>query len=131
MSSPSDVSAFSCLVTNHAVNIPQQLPNQNTQTLLLPRSRSSLSEHIQQSRHLPSSRNPLEIFVGSLSYFCDEQDLFNLFNQYSTVSNVRIMRSDDKSRSLKFGFVIVANRKEVEEVCRLMNGHLFMGRQMR
>ncbi len=75
--------------------------------------------------------NPLELFVGNLSYFCEEKDIFALFNDYSTVTNVRIMRTDDQTRSLKYGFVVIANHQELEEICRLLNGHLFMGRCLR
>ncbi len=88
-----------------------------------------------QSRIYPlpnnSQRNPLEVFVGNLSYFCEEKDLFELFNQYATVTSVRVMRSDDKSRSLMFGFVMLTCRQELLEICRLMNGHLFQGRHLR
>ncbi len=82
----------------------------------------------------PSSavnRNPLEIFVGYLSYFCEEKDLFELFTQYATVVNVRLIRSDDKKRSLMYAFVLLSTRREVEEISGLMNNHLFMGRQLR
>ena len=78
-----------------------------------------------------SPRNPLEVFVGNLSYFCEEKDLYELFNQYSTVTNVRVMRNDDKSRSLMFGFIVLTSRTEVEEICRLLHGHLFLGRHLR
>ncbi len=77
------------------------------------------------------NRNPLEIFVGNLSYFCEEPHLFELFNQYATVTNVRLIRSDDKKRSLMYAFVLLSNRREVEEISGLMNNHLFMGRQIR
>ncbi len=77
------------------------------------------------------NRNPLEIFVGNLSYFCEEPHLFELFNQYATVTNVRLIRGDDKKRSLMYAFVLLSNRKEVEEISGLMNNHLFMGRQIR
>ncbi len=88
-------------------------------------------QHIKSVAGSNSSRNPLEIFVGNLSYFCEKKHLYDLFNQYCTVTNVRIMRSEDKSRSLMFGFVTLSNRPEVEEICRLMNDHLFQGRHLR
>ncbi len=43
--------------------------------------------------------NPLELFVGNLSYFCTEEDLYELFNQFVNVTSVRVMRADDKKRS--------------------------------
>ncbi len=83
-------------------------------------------------QHLKSSiRDPLEIFVGNLSYFCDEKDLYQLFQDYSTVTNVRIMRGGEQQRPLLFGFVTVTSRQELLEMCLLLNGHLFMGRHLR
>ena len=79
-----------------------------------------------------NGRHPLEIFVGNLSYFCDEKLLFELFDQYTTVANARIMRGEDRKRSLMYGFVMLSTtRQELEEVCRILNGHLFMGRNIR
>ncbi len=79
-----------------------------------------------------NGRHPLEIFVGNLSYFCDEKLLFELFDQYTAVANVRIMRGEDRKRSLMYGFVMLSStRQELEEVCRILNGHLFMGRNIR
>jgi hypothetical protein len=100
-------------------------------------SQQQQQHHSQSTKSSPnnnttmSQRNPLEVFVGNLSYFCEEKDLFELFNQYATVTNVRVMRSDDKSRSLMFGFVMLTCRQELLEICRLMNGHLFQGRHLR
>lgn len=76
--------------------------------------------------------NPLEVFVGNLSYFCEEQHLYELFYEYSTVTNVRIIRGEGTSkRSLRYGFVAMSSLTEVQGVCRLLNNHLFMGRRLR
>lgn len=74
-----------------------------------------------------------ELFVGNLSYFCEEEHLSILLHEYTNVKNVRIMRSrHDQRRSLLFGFVeIVGSIPEIVAVCRLLNGHLFMGRHLR
>ncbi len=72
-----------------------------------------------------------DIFVGNLSYFCEELDLYNLFNQYVDVLNVRIMRNNDRSRSLMFAFVTIGTHQEVAGITTLLNGHLFMGRKIK
>ena len=72
-----------------------------------------------------------EAFVGNLSYFCREKDLYELFNQYAFVTNVRIMLSEDRTRSLMFGFVAFSSEYEVTEMVKLMNGNMFMGRRLR
>ena len=83
-----------------------------------------------------SPRPPFEettngIFVGNLSFFCEENHLFDLFNEYGTVKNVRIVRNDNNTRSLMFGFVTMLSAHEAVEMARLLNNHLFMGRAIR
>ena len=81
---------------------------------------------------LNAVRDSLEVFVGNLSYFCEEKDLQDLFNQYGNVRNVRMMRSSDgKHKSLMFGFVMLSTTQEAEQAQQLFNGHLFMGRHLR
>lgn len=81
---------------------------------------------------LPPSkqRKPTEIFVGDLSFFCTETHLFELFSQYGNVQSVRIVRSQKKTRSLNFGFVCLESVHQSQEVCKILNGHLFMGRKI-
>lgn len=72
-----------------------------------------------------------EVFVGNLSYFCQEHDLFTLFDEYSHAKNVRIVWNEDHSRPLMYGFVVLASQQEVMEIKKLLDGHLFMGRHLR
>lgn len=75
---------------------------------------------------------PLNVlFVGNLSFFCEERDLQNLFGQYAPVQSIRIVRNDDKTRSLMYGFVAMASNQEAIEMTKLFNNHLFMGRNMK
>ncbi len=82
---------------------------------------------------LPPSkqRKPTEIFIGDLSYFCTETHLFELFSQYGNVQSVRIVRSQKKTRSLNFGFVCLETVHQAQEVSKLLNNHLFMGRNIK
>jgi RNA recognition motif-containing protein len=75
--------------------------------------------------------HPNEVFVGNLSYFCDEYHLYSLFNQYAHVTNVRIVRTDNHSRSLLFGFVAFRSAVEAKEITRLFDRNIFMGRKMK
>ena len=43
-------------------------------------------------------RNPNELFVGDLSYFCGEEQLYDLFGQFGGILDVRIKRSDAKGK---------------------------------
>ncbi len=71
------------------------------------------------------------LFVGNLSYFCEEKHLYELFDQCAHVSEVRIMLNDTRTRSLMFGFVTVATAHEACEMARIFNGTFFLGRKLR
>jgi RNA recognition motif-containing protein len=79
---------------------------------------------------IPRSQ-PNEIFVGNLSFFCNEKHLYDYFSLYSHVTNVRITRNVHKHRSLMFGFVAFKTPQEAREMAKLMDGHFFMGRYLR
>jgi RNA recognition motif-containing protein len=91
--------------------------------------------HSQRSSPAPNAATGaaavVEVFFGNLSYFCEESHLFALVNDYFQVTNVRIMRNEDRSRSLMYGFVSAASYADAQEMCRLLNGHLFMGRHLK
>lgn len=74
---------------------------------------------------------PNELFIGNLSYFCEEKDLFDLFDQYGSVEDVRIIKNDTGTRSLMFGFVTMSSVHEAREMEKLLNNHMFMGRRIR
>ncbi len=84
-----------------------------------------------ESPHSPFEETINDIFVGNLSFFCEENHLFDLFLEYGAVKNVRIIRNDNNTRSLMFGFVTMSSPHEATEMARLLNNHLFMGRSMR
>ncbi len=76
------------------------------------------------------------LFVGNLSYFCEESHLAKLFEQYGVVKKIQIIRHSDNgdestSRSLLFGFVTMSCEAFAKEVERVLNHHMFMGRRLR
>ncbi len=76
-------------------------------------------------------RNPYELFVGDLSFFCEEQDLFEIFGAFGAVDGVRIVRNDGRNRSLMFGFVCMSNGDEAMDAINHLHGKLIMGRIMK
>ncbi len=71
------------------------------------------------------------LFVGNLSFFCEEHHLFRLFDQYGDVANVDIIRDTNASRRPLFAFVTLKSDTQCMEAGRLFNNHLFMGRTLR
>lgn len=75
--------------------------------------------------------NSTELFVGNLSYFCQDQHLFDLFNSYGHVESVRTISADNGTRPLMFGFVRLSSVAEAQEMRTLLDNHLFMGRRIK
>ncbi len=102
----------------------------------------SALEH-QRRPHHRRRDNPNELFVGNLTFFCEEQDLYNLFSYIvalnntensrpNPISSVRIIRSDNSpSRSLLFGFVCLANIQDCHFAVERLEGAMFMGRKLK
>ncbi len=79
----------------------------------------------------PPSENNI-LFVGNLSFFCKEIDLLQLFDQYTRVTNARIVYDTYRThRSLMFGFVTIETAHEAKEMARVLNTIFFMGRQLK
>ncbi len=72
-----------------------------------------------------------EIFVGDLSFFCHENDVFQLFSQFGQVMEVRIKKSEGNGKSLMFGFVKMSSMMESDEAIKRLNGIMYMGRTLK
>lgn len=71
------------------------------------------------------------LFVGNLSFFCEEKDLYALLTQYAHIEFMRILFNRRLNKSLMYGFVTVGSETEADEVVHLLDGHLFMGRKLK
>lgn len=89
------------------------------------------SDRSYHSSRQTRQEQPNLLFVGNLSYFCEISHLFDLFDQYGHVNGVRIVRNDNRSRTLMFGFVTMSTVHEANEMERILNGTFFMGRRLR
>ena len=76
-------------------------------------------------------RNPNELFVGDLSYFCREEHLIALFSYFGTVVEARIKRSEKDGHSLMYGFVRMSALQEALEASKQLSGYMYMGREMK
>ena len=101
----------------------------NNQRYVTP-SQQSISNSSSNSGSSGQGHKPHELFVGNLSFFCEERHLFELFDQYTRVNGVRVMRNELRTRSLMFGFVTLSCPHDANEMARVLNGTFFMGRRM-
>lgn len=70
------------------------------------------------------------IFVGDLSYFCTENDLYRLFASVGrSILHISIARKGEAS--LMYGFVELDSLEKAEQVSAEFNGQIFMGRKLR
>jgi RNA recognition motif-containing protein len=71
------------------------------------------------------------LFIGNLSFFCEDSHLFELFSQYGPVEKATVVHNDEHTKSLLYGFVTMATTHAAFELQRLLDGHVFMGRRMK
>lgn len=71
------------------------------------------------------------VFVGNLSVFVTEHDLEHLFSAYGTILEIRMAKSEDRSKHLSYGFVKFANVASAQLAMHELNGSLLCGRPLK
>jgi RNA recognition motif-containing protein len=71
------------------------------------------------------------LFVGDLSIFCQEKDLFELFQSFGSIEAIEIKRSEKNKPCLAYGFIRYTYRESAEMANEKLNGLLYMGRFLR
>lgn len=71
------------------------------------------------------------LFVGDLSFFCNEDDIRALFSAYGEVLNVEIKRGKATGDSLMHGFVEMESEFIAETAMNTLAHTKFMGRKLR
>ncbi len=109
---------------------------------------SAAQQFAKKSNQKRRKNNPNELFVGNLSYFCEEQNLYDLFSNTialrdaaqgqdpllltNYVSAVRIIYSEGQpQRSLMFGFVTLNNLNDAQYAVEQLQSKMFMGRKLK
>jgi hypothetical protein len=69
------------------------------------------------------------IFVGDLSYFATEADLFALFSQFGPVGSVKLQRGVN-GENLQYAFIEI-HRHGAEKAVQTLQGQRFSGRKLR
>jgi RNA recognition motif-containing protein len=71
------------------------------------------------------------LFLGDLSYFCNENDLRKAFGPFGTITELRIIRNKVTKKSLCYGFIEYSNASSAGAAMREMNGKIVCGRAIR
>ena len=72
----------------------------------------------------------MNLYVGNLSWTMTEDDLRNLFEQYGTVSSIKIVKDRETGRSKGFGFVEMENDTEAQNALSSLYDKEIMGRKI-
>ncbi|XP_031251840.1 glycine-rich RNA-binding protein 3, mitochondrial-like [Pistacia vera] len=72
-----------------------------------------------------------ELFVGGLSYSCDDQSLREAFSKYGHVTKATVPLHHETGRSRGFGFVTYRSKKEASSAIQALNGQDLYGRRVR
>ena len=69
------------------------------------------------------------LFLGDLSCFCSEQDVYNFFLPYGEIQTIRVMRGK-QNKALGYGFVTYADLDCAVKALAL-DGELLLGRPVK
>ncbi|MDR2533479.1 MAG: RNA-binding protein [Tannerellaceae bacterium] len=72
----------------------------------------------------------MNIYIGNLNYRVREQELKQIFEEYGTVSSVKLVIDRDTNRSKGFAFADMPNDREAMSAISELNGAEYEGRQM-
>lgn len=72
----------------------------------------------------------MNIFVGSLLFDLEEEELKEIFEEYGEVTSAKIITDKFSGRSKGFGFVEMPNAEEAKKAIEELNGAEIEGRAM-
>ncbi|MFT3948840.1 MAG: RNA-binding protein [Agriterribacter sp.] len=72
----------------------------------------------------------MNLYVGNLSWTMTEDDLRTLFEQYGTVSSIKIVKDRETGRSKGFGFVEMENDTEAQNALSSLYDKEIQGRKV-
>ena len=72
----------------------------------------------------------MNIYVGNLNYKVDENDLMEVFEEYGSVNEAKIIMDKFSGKSKGFGFVTMDNDDEAKKAIEELNGATLENREM-
>lgn len=72
----------------------------------------------------------MNIYVGNLDYKVDENDLKDIFEEYGSVSEAKIITDKFSGRSKGFGFITMNDSAEAKKAIDELNGATLENREM-
>jgi RNA recognition motif-containing protein len=72
----------------------------------------------------------MNIYVGNMNFNLGNDDLYNLFSQFGTVTSAKIINDKVTGRSKGFGFVEMENEEDARKAISNLNESEVMGRKL-
>jgi RNA recognition motif-containing protein len=72
----------------------------------------------------------MNIYVGNLDFNISEEELRGVFEEYGSVTEVKIITNKFSGRSKGFGFVVMDDEKEATAAIGKLNGATLENRQI-
>lgn len=72
----------------------------------------------------------MNIYVGNLDYNVNEDDLQGIFEEYGTVSSVKLITDKFSGKSKGFGFVEMNDKEEAMKSINDLHGAMLENREM-
>jgi len=72
----------------------------------------------------------MNIYVGNLDYKVDSEDLKEIFEEYGSVTDSKVISDKFSGKSKGFGFVTMENQEEAEKAVKELSGATLENRQM-
>lgn len=77
-----------------------------------------------------NTANPAKLFVGNLPYRITEDEIRQLFSDFGTVADVRLITDRATGRAKGFGFVEMSSADEANKAVEGLHGKEFQGRNL-
>ncbi len=71
-----------------------------------------------------------KLYVGNLSYKVTEDDLKDLFKEFETVTEVKLISDQVNGRSRGFGFVEFSSNEDAGKAIKSCNGKMLQDREI-
>jgi RNA recognition motif-containing protein len=72
----------------------------------------------------------MNIYVGNLDFKVDENDLRDIFEEYGSVNEAKIIKDKFSGRSKGFGFITMSDSSDGKKAISELNGATYENREM-
>lgn len=76
------------------------------------------------------SEEERSLFLGDLSCFCQEQDIYQFFHTCGEIESIRLMRSKTTNKCLGYGFITFVDI-QVLPIAMQLYGRVLLGRRVK